>query len=69
MVRKEVATCCLALKVFKGKPTDTRCIERLKTNFNQQIVYFDVKKQDGKYGLFIWRVKCNKQGESMAFRR
>ena len=32
-------------------------------------MYFDVEKQNAKYGLLISRVKCNKQGESMAFRR
>ena len=32
-------------------------------------MYLVVKKQDAKYGLFVSRVKCNKQGESIAFRR
>ena len=33
------------------------------------MVYLDVEKQEAKYGLLIWRVKRNKQGESIAFRR
>ena len=70
MVRKEVevATCRLPFKVFKGKPSNTRCILRLKNKFNQEIVYLDNKKQETKYGLFISTVKCNKQGRSIAFR-
>ena len=32
-------------------------------------MYLDVKKQEVKYDFFIWREKCNKQGESIAFSR
>ena len=32
-------------------------------------MYLDKKKQEAKYGFFISRVKCNKQGESIAFSR
>ena len=30
-------------------------------------MYLDNKKQEAKYGFFISRVKCKKQGESIAF--
>ena len=33
------------------------------------MVYLDVDKPEAKYGLFIWRVKCDKQGGSIAFSR
>ena len=32
-------------------------------------MYLDNKKQEEKYGFFISRLKCNKQGESIAFNR
>ena len=30
-------------------------------------MYLDNKKQEAKYGFFISRVECKKQGESIAF--
>ena len=48
-VRKEVANCCLTFKDFKRKKNLRLMYLKVKTTFNREIMYLEVKKQDAKY--------------------